>query len=68
MDEQMKELEALLDYLVKHNEDHAAELTDLAARALSLGKKEAYDDLVKGVELMNGSNESLRAALAALRG
>ena len=67
MDGDMRELEALLDYLVKHNEDHAGEVTDLAARAQSLGKTEAYEHLVKGVELMSASNESLRAALSALR-
>jgi hypothetical protein len=68
MEEGMRELEALLEYLVKHNQDHAGEITELAVRAQALGKTEAYDHLAKGVELLNGSNESLRAALTALRG
>ena len=68
MESGMRELEALLEYLVKHNGDHAGEIMDLAARAEALGKVEVYDHLVRGVDLLNDSNESLKAALAALRG
>jgi hypothetical protein len=68
MEDAMRELEALLDYLIKHNEDHAGEILGLAERAKSLGKKEAYDHLAKGVDLLTASNESLRAALQTLRG
>ena len=64
----MQELEALLEYLVKHNTDHAGEIMDLARRAQDLGKKEVYDHLLTGVDLLNSSNESLKAALAVLRG
>jgi hypothetical protein len=68
MDGEMRELEALLEYLVKHNGDHAGEIMDLAARAQALGKTEVYDQLVRGVDLLNESNESLKAALTVLRG
>ncbi len=68
MEGAMRELEALLEYLVKHNGDHAGEIMDLATRAEALGKTEVSDHLVKGVDLLNDSNESLKAALAALRG
>ena len=68
MEREMRELEALLEYLVKHNTDHAGEIMDLARRAQDLGKKEVYDHLLTGVDLLNDSNESLKAALAALRG
>lgn len=68
MDDDLRELEALLDYLVKHNEDHAGELQDLASRAQTLGKTEAYDRLTEGVVLLRDSNVSLRKALDALRG
>ena len=68
MEGEMRELEALLEYLVKHNGDHAGEIMDLATRAEALGKAEVYDHLVRGVELLNESNESLKAALTALRG
>jgi hypothetical protein len=66
MDDDMRELSALLGYLVKHNTEHASEITALAERAKSLGKTAVYDGLVKGVDLLNGSNDCLKAALAAL--
>jgi hypothetical protein len=68
MEGEMRELEALLEYLVKHNGDHAGEIMDLATRAQALGKVEVYGHLVRGVDLLNESNESLKEALAALRG
>jgi hypothetical protein len=63
-----RELETLLEYLVKHNEDHAGEIMDLATRAQAMGKTEARGHLVRGVDLLKDSNEELKAALAALRG
>ncbi len=68
MEGEMRELEALLEYLVKHNSDHAGEIMDLAARAEALDKTEVHDHLVRGVDLLNESNESLKAALTVLRG
>jgi hypothetical protein len=68
MEDAMQELEALLEYLVKHNSDHAGEIMDLAARAKELGKSEAYEHMIKGVSLLQDSNESLKAALSTLRG
>jgi hypothetical protein len=64
----LKELEVLLEYLVKHNQEHAKEITELAARAQALGKTAAYEHLKRGVDLMNDSSKSLQAALAALEG
>jgi hypothetical protein len=66
MEPVLQELEVLLEYLVKHNEDHAREIMGLAVRAQGLGKTAAYEHLTRGVDLMNDSNKSLRAALAAL--
>ncbi len=66
MDPALRDLDTLLQYLVKHNDEHAAEVMELASRAQALGKADAHEHLVKGVALMNQSNESLRAALAAL--
>ena len=68
MEGEMRELDALLEYLVKHNKDHAGEIMELAGRAEALGKAEVYERLVRGVELLNESNESLEAALTVLRG
>jgi hypothetical protein len=66
MEHTLQELDTLLQYLVKHNEEHAAEIMELAGQARNLGKKVAYDHLLKGVELLSASNESLRAALVTL--
>ena len=68
MEPVLQELEVLLEYLVKHNQDHATEITDLAARAQALGNTAAYEHLTRGVDLMNDSTKSLQAALAALKG
>lgn len=66
MEHTMQELAVLLQYLVKHNEDHAAEILELAERARALGKQDAYDHLARGVQLLRDSNTSLEAALATL--
>jgi hypothetical protein len=66
MEHTLQELETLLQYLVKHNEEHAAELMQLADQARALEKQEAYGHLTQGVEQLSASNRSLRAALAAL--
>ncbi len=62
----IREITALLDYLIKHNRDHAGEIMELAERAQSLGHTAAYGHIVRGVDLLNESNESLQAALTAL--
>ncbi len=67
MDAEMKELDALLDYLIKHNKDHAEEITVLAQKAKDIGETAVCDHLTKGVEHMERSNESLEKALAILR-
>ena len=62
----MEELRLLLEYLVKHNREHATELMDLAARVKAQGYDKAYDHMEKGVDLLNGSNQSLQEALEQL--
>ena len=66
MQDDMKELEVLLDYLIKHNKEHAEEITVLARKAKDLGSTAVHDDLVQGVEEMNKSNKSLEHALGNL--
>lgn len=66
MEASTHEIRSLLEYLVKHNADHAGEIMELAERAQILGNQEAYQHIVQGVRLLNDSNESLRAALTAL--
>jgi hypothetical protein len=64
--EPIREMTALLDYLIKHNREHAAEIMELAERAQSLGNTAAYEHIVRGVDLLNDSNKSLQAALKEL--
>ena len=62
----IEELRLLLEYLVKHNQEHANELMDLAVRVKDQGHEKAYDHMAEGVDLLNGSNQSLREALDEL--
>ena len=66
MEAEMKELHALLDYIIKHNQEHSEEIETLSQKAMNLGKTAVYDYLVKGVEQMKASNESLKKALDKL--
>ncbi len=68
MEPSLQEIKALLEYLIKHNQDHAHEIMDLADQAQTLGNTEAYRHIVRGVDLLHDSNDSLLAALAALEG
>jgi hypothetical protein len=62
----IQQIKSLLEYLIKHNRDHAGEIMDLAERAQTLGNTEAYQHITRGVDLLNDSNASLQAALTAL--
>ncbi len=66
MEPSLQEIKSLLDYLVKHNEDHAGEIMELAERTRALGNAEAHEHIVTGVGLLRQSNENLRMALAEL--
>jgi hypothetical protein len=65
-DPSLREITALLDYLIKHNREHAGEIMELAERAQTLGRTAAYEHIVRGVNLLSDSNESLQAALEEL--
>ena len=67
MQKDLKELEALLNYLINHNEDHAQEIVELAVKAKEMGKEEVNNNLAKGVEYLKYSNEMLKKALQLLR-
>ena len=68
MNDELKELDALLEYLINHNKDHAGEITELAGKALDMGKASVHSELMRGVETLNASNEHLMSALKGLRG
>jgi len=67
MGSELKELKALLSYMIKHNDEHAGELKDLAEKAKSLGNAVAYDELIIGVKEMKKANERLKNALNKLK-
>ena len=67
MESEMMKLEALLDYTIKHNNEHAEDLKTLAQKAKDLGKTAVYQDLMQGVEQMDKANVTLTAALKKLR-
>lgn len=67
MQPEVKKLEALLNYMIAHNEEHADELKDLARRAKDIGKLLAYEELLRGVEQMKRANEICQRALNELR-
>lgn len=67
MNDMKKELEALLEYLIGHNRDHAEEIMELAKKALTLGIDCARNEMMEGVEKLRQSNEHLAAALDMLR-
>ena len=67
MEYEMMKLDKLLDYTIKHNNEHAEELKGLAQKAKELGKAAVHDELIKGVEQINRANETLASALKKLR-
>jgi len=67
MDETNRELDALLNYLINHNAEHAGEINELAERVHATEKQDVYEHLLRGVEYLNLSNESLKKALNLLR-
>jgi len=67
MESDLKELDALLEYTIHHNREHAEELKALAEKAKKLGKSAAYDELTSGIEEMKEANKHLGKALNAIR-
>ena len=67
MQSDMKELDSLLDYTIRHNEEHAKELENLAQKARKLGKGRVDEEIKRGVEQLNQANQSLERALKQLR-
>lgn len=66
MDEATKKLAVLLDYLIKHNAEHADEINDIAAGVAKLGNETAQKSIENGVDLLLQSNEALKKARKAL--
>jgi hypothetical protein len=59
-------LTTLLNYLIKHNEEHSEELIELAEKAKTVAKDVVRDDILGAARLMDESTEYLKLALAEL--
>lgn len=58
---------ALLDYMVKHNEHHAAELDQVAERFRSEGKEAVADQIKKAADEFQKGNLYLNLALSMIK-
>lgn len=61
------QMSALLDYMVKHNQQHAAELDQLGAKLAAAGKTEASEQIRKAVDEFQKGNMYLSLALSLVR-
>lgn len=60
-------LTALLDYMLKHNEHHAAELDQVAAKLRAEGKDAAAEQIKKAVDEYQKGNLYLSLALSLVK-
>jgi len=58
---------ALLDYMLKHNEHHAAELDQVAEKFRSEGKEAAAEQIKKAVDEFQKGNLYLKLALSMVQ-
>lgn len=62
-----QELIALVNYMVKHNVSHTAELEELAKKLEKVGDKCAVDEINQAVVLYKQGNDKLSQALDNLK-
>lgn len=62
-----EKMAAVLDYMLKHNEHHAAELDQMAGKLAADNRKESSDDIRKAVDEFQKGNMYLSLALSAFR-
>lgn len=60
-------LTALLDYMLKHNEHHAAELDQVAEKLRASGKEAAAEQIKKAVDEFQKGNLYLSLALSSVK-
>lgn len=58
---------AVLDYMLKHNEHHAAELDQMAAKLAAAGKDAAAQQIKKAVDEFQKGNLYLSLALSTVK-
>lgn len=61
------QMTALLDYMLKHNQSHAAELDQMAAKLQAAGKAAAAEQIKKAVDEFQKGNLYLSLALATVK-
>ncbi len=61
------QMAALLDYMAKHNEQHAAELDRMAAKLAENGRADAAEHVRKAVDEFQKGNLYLNLALSMVR-
>ena len=60
------ELLALMNYMVKHNKSHCAELENLAKQLQSMGMEQAYEQVLLAVSDFEKGNLRLSTVLASM--
>ena len=65
---QMDRLRVLLDYWIKHNEEHGAEFKEWADKAKGFGEIAVHDDLIEAHDETQKATASLLKALEKLTG
>ena len=61
------QMTAVLDYMLKHNEHHAAELDQMAAKLQAAGKSAAAEQIKKAVDEFQKGNLYLSLALSTVK-
>jgi hypothetical protein len=61
-----KRLTTLLNYLIKHNEEHSGELIELAEKVKTVANDVVRDDILEAARLMGESTEFLKQAFMEL--
>ncbi len=62
-----EQMAALLDYMLKHNQSHAAELDQLAAKLQTAGRGDAAEQIKKAVDEFQKGNLYLSLALSMVK-
>ena len=65
--ETQDQMTAVLDYMLKHNEHHAAELDQMAAKLQAAGKSAAAEQIKKAVDEFQKGNLYLSLALSTVK-
>lgn len=65
--EKPDQMTALLDYMLKHNQSHAAELDQMAAKLQAAGKANAAEQIKKAVDEFQKGNLYLGLALSMVK-